>query len=190
MPVNVASVDLDLSGLDELSSMFRQRGVAKKAVKAAAKVVLPVAKSLAPRRTGALQQAQSVKAEAGNKGATGAYAVVGARMSVKKTVTVPGRRKPIEVVPGNYQYLVALGTRPHSLGKGSKLQRKVKPGNSVAVGQKLGKQHPGAKSNNFLKSAFEATKDAAGEAGAAAMAEETQKAIAKEAARLAAAGKT
>ncbi len=159
---------IDVSGLANLAKETQKRTVALKGVRAGIKVLLPAARSGAPRKSGLLARAQGTKVAKGRKGKTIAYAVQGARTKVSKMVRRPGSTKLVKAVPSLYDHLVGGGTKPHMVG---------------------GRKHPGSKAQPYRKSAYESRKTEIGEAAATAMAAETQKLIAKEAAKLAAKGK-
>ena len=160
MPTQKAGFNLDLSGLDAIASVAKQRAITLKAVKAGAKLVQAAAKSKAPKRSGALRQSLGIKSKKGTRGKTLALAIVGARTKVQKMVKVRGRSSKVLAVPSKYSHLVEKGTKPHG-------------------------GHPGAKAKPFLRPAFDATKDAAGAAGARVMIAEVEKAIAQQAAKFA-----
>ena len=178
-----SKVDLDLSGLANIASNLKRRALAKKAVTKAARVVQQAVKSLVPTRQGggggSLKQAQGVKAAAGTKGDTLAFAVQGAARRWFKTITFPGRKKATKVVPAFYDHLVDAGTQPHSIKKGSKIGRKGK----ASTGQSGG-LHPGTKAARFREQAWSTVKGRAGEEGMAVLAQGILDAMAKEAARL------
>lgn len=164
-------IEVDTSGLRQLSSVSKQRGVTLKGARAGAKVVQRAGKSAAPKRrgSGALKQSLGVKAAKGKRGKTLAYAVVGPRKKFRKTVTVGGRTTT--AVPAFYAHLVEKGIRPHSLKKGSLLARR----NKKAVGQGVGRQHPGAKPRPFLGPAYESNKGVIRDVMLRTMAEEITK---------------
>lgn len=170
-----AGFSLDISGIDHLLTLAKQRQIAAKAVKKGAKLIQSAAKAGAPRRkrSGTLRRSIGVKAVKG-KG-TSAYAAVGARRKVEKMVSVGKRGRKVKTVPSKYAHLVEYGTRPHTLGKDSKLTRKDGSGEE----KQHGKRHPGAKAKPFLRPAFEATKDRAIEVAKEAMAEGVKEALAK-----------
>lgn len=174
-------LSLDLSGLDAIESLAKQRAITLKAIKAGAKLVQAGAKARAPKRkgSGALKQSLGVKAVKGKRGKTLALAVIGARKKVSKMVKPPRGTKLIKAVPAFYAHLVEDGTKPHSIRKGSKLARKGKP---AAGPQDL--KHPGSKPRPFLRPAWSAVKDEALAAAAIAFGGELQKAIEKQSARL------
>lgn len=144
MAILRTKVAIDLSGLKKLEKATQQRRVTQKAVKSGAKVVQSAAKGSAPRASGALRQSLGVKAEKGRKGKTIAFAVVGPRKKVRKLVKRKGSRMPIVAVPAFYAHLVERGTRPHAIGKGSRLARRGKAGSAT------GRLHPGSRPRPFL----------------------------------------
>jgi hypothetical protein len=136
MPRTVSvSVKVDTSGLRGLASDARRRTMTVRAVGAGARVVAKAAKPLAPRRAahgGTLKRSLGSKAGKGRRGKTIAFAVVGPRKSVERTI--PRGRKAVRVVPFFYAHLAEKGTRPHGLGGGRK--------------------HPGARPRPFLRPAW------------------------------------
>ncbi len=156
------SVKTDVSGMMAILSEAKQRRVTLKGVKAGAKLLKLAARSQAPKRqgSGALQQAQGVKAAKGNKGVTISYAVQGARKKVVRMVRTGRSKKPQKAIPALYDHLVQFGTKPHAVGK-------------------KGGRHPGAKPNPYRKRAWVTVKDAAGKATLDAMGAELRKLIAK-----------
>lgn len=177
MAILKATVKLDTSGLARLASPAKQRAITLKAVKAGAKVIPGAAKSLAPRRSGALKQSLGIKAVRGTKGKTSALAVIGARKKVVKEIQRSKKSaSKTKAVPAFYAHLVEKGTRPHALGKGAKLARKGKP--QIHTNQ-TGRQHPGAKAHPFLKPAWEGNADRAIEAGEKVISQEIAKLMTK-----------
>jgi HK97 gp10 family phage protein len=160
MATQRAGLELDLSGLKALASLTQARGVTLKGVRAGGKIVQAAAKARAPKRSGALRQSIGLKAQKGNKGKTVALAVIGARKKVQKMVRPPRGTKKILAIPAKYAHLVEKGTKPRT-------------------------GHPGAKANPFLRPAFDATKSRAVQEASRVIAEEIQKVIAKQAAKLA-----
>jgi HK97 gp10 family phage protein len=171
----------DTSGLKALSSAAKKRTVTQRAVKAGAKIVQRAAKAAAPKRkgSGALKQSVGIKAAKGRRGKTLAYAVVGPRKKVRKTVRVGGRT--VTAVPAFYAHLVEKGTRPHSLTKGAKLARRGR----AAAGQGRVPQHPGARPNPFLGPAFTRNRGPVAAEVKRVMAAEVEKEVKKAAAKLA-----
>lgn len=172
-----AKVVVDTRGLAGLVTKAKERSITLRAVKAGARLVQADAKAAAPRRkgSGALRQSLGTKAVKGTRGSTVALAVVGARKKVVKTLS--RGNKSVRVVPAFYAHLVEKGTRPHAIGKGSKLGRKGK-----ASGPQAGGMHPGAKAQPFLVPAWESNRSRAAEEAKKVLADEIQKAIAKAAA--------
>lgn len=183
-----AKVTTDVSGMLSLVKKAKARSITLKGVRAGAKVLLKAVRPRTPRRkrSGALRQAQGVKAAKGRKGKTISFAVQGARVKVQKFVKLDGYRTPQKVVPANYDHLVQGGTRQHRLGKGEKLER-IAVGRRRSVkgtGQIAGGLHPGAKKNPYRRSTYEAVKDQVGRVMNATMGTELQKEIAKENAKI------
>lgn len=190
-PVSIlAKVEVDVSGLEALSSEAKKRNVTIHGARAAGKVLLPAARAGAPKRpgSGALRRAQGVLVKKGTRsGTTASFAVQGARKKVDRMIVVRGRKKAQRVVPAFYDHLVQLGTRPHALGKGESLGRDATKRRKAIVrtGQGSGK-HPGAKKNPYRERAWGAVSARAGTAALAAMDVALVKEIAKQSARLAA----
>lgn len=158
-----AALGLDLSGLAAIRGVARKRAITLKAVKAASRIVQPAAKAGAPKESGAMAQSIGTKAVKGTRSKTGALAVIGARVKVRKLVKRGRGGKRVLAVPAKYLHLVTGGTKPHG-------------------------SHPGSRPNPFMLSAFSATKGRALDAARSTLAAEIQKVIAREAARLAAKG--
>lgn len=175
-------VEVDVRGFQGVVSTAQTRSITLKGVRAGIKVLVGPAKAGAPKRSGALKQAQGYRAAKGRKGKTIAFAVQGAKVATTKTY------KGRTVKPGKYDHLVQGGTRPHRLGKGEKLSRTVstkaadifKPGTA----QTSGGRHPGAKPNPYRRRAYQAHKDAIGAAVQKAMSDDLNKVLAREAAKL------
>jgi hypothetical protein len=171
MATNSVKIELDLSGLQGVATVAKQRAITRKVAMKMARVIKPAVKAEAPKRTGTLKQAIWAKATKGRKGKTISFAVVGARKAVRRKVTVKGvagRGTFSELaVPFNYQNLVALGTKPHSLTKGGG-----------------GKSHPGARANNFLRRGYESKKSEAAAEGQRVASEEFRAVIAKQSQRI------
>ena len=182
------SVKTDVSGIKAVVSAAKSRAITLAGAKAAGKPLKNAARSAAPKRpgSGALKQAQGVKAAKGTKsGSTASYAVQGARKKVVKLVKVRGRKKPVKAVPAFYDHLVQLGTKPHALGKGESLGRAATKRRKAVVktAQTSGK-HPGTAPNPYRRRAWESVKGAAGAAAVAAMGKATQKEIDRQAAKV------
>ena len=183
-----AKIRTDVSGILALVGKTKARTITLQGVRAGAKVLLKAARSMAPRRkrSGALRQAQGIKAAKGRRGNTISYAVQGAKTKFVKMVTPKGYRTPQKTVPANYDHLVEGGTQPHRLGKGESVGRAAVGRRRAVAGtsQTRGGQHPGTKPNPYRKRAYESVKGEVGAAMNRAMAEAIQKEIAKEAARV------
>jgi HK97 gp10 family phage protein len=166
MAVLKAGLSLDLAPLKSLATAAKQRAVTLKGVRAAAKIVQAAVKARAPKRkrSGALKQSIGQKSAKGKRGRTLAYAVVGARTKVVKSVPVGKGGRTITAKPAKYAHLVERGTKPHG-------------------------GHPGAKPKPFLVPGLRATQAQASSAAMKAMADEVQKSLAKEQAKLARVGK-
>lgn len=145
-----------------------KRGVRNKilrpAVSAAARPLRQTAKSNVPVRSGALKKAIDMKIKSGRQTVFG---VVGPRSNpkVETTYTEPGRTKARKVVPNFYAHLVEGGTRPHAVGRGSRLQNlraamkaarrgDTKRANRAATHRQTGRMHPGTPAVRFLARAF------------------------------------
>lgn len=178
MAILRTKVQLDLSGLKKLEKATQQRRVTLAAVKDGAKVVQKSAKGSAPRSSGALKQSLGIKGAKGRKGKTIAFAVVGPRKKVRKLVKRKGSRRTVVAVPAYYAHLVEQGTRPHTLGKGSRAKARL--GKKASRG---GAQHPGTKPKPFLRPAYTGNKKAIASAITKKLAVEIQKEIAKAAIR-------
>lgn len=181
-------VTTNVAGLQFLASEVKKRTVTLAGAKAAGKVLKLAARVGVPRRagSGALRQAQGVKAAKGTKaGTTASFAVQGARKKVDKMVRLKGRKKATRVVPAFYDHLVQLGTRPHALGKGESLGRDATKRRKAVVRTAQGSgKHPGARANPYRKRAWEAVKEPAAAAAMKAMGAAVRKAIAQQAARV------
>lgn len=176
-------VKTDLEVVRLLVGDLKARGVTLAGARAAARLLVRAAKAAAPVKSGALRKAQGFRAKKGTKGRTVSYAVQGARAKLAYAVTRPGRRTPQKAVPALYDHLVELGTRPHAVGKGSRLFRA--DGKRVkGAGTRAGGRHPGAKPNPYHARSWAAVKGGAGEAALAAMSREIGKLLARERAAL------
>lgn len=156
---------IDTSGIAGVVTEAKKRNITLKGAKAAAKILLVAARAQAPRRrgSGALRQAQGIKAVKGRKGTTISFAVQGARTKVVKVVRLPGRKTPKKATPALYDHLVQLGTKPHKIGKG---------------------RHPGTAANPYRRRAWEGVKGAAADACLDAMGAATRKEIERQSAKV------
>jgi hypothetical protein len=192
-----ANVKVDTSGFVSVVSEAKTRGITLKGVKAGIRILQTAAKTAAPRRarSGALRRAQGVKARKGWAGSTTSYAVQGARVRVVNFVRLKKYRKPVKVVPANYDHLVLGGTRPHRLGKGERLRRpktkRRKRRNRktplLMTFQTTGGKHPGTKPNPYRKRAWERVKRQVGREVMRVMRNELIKVVNKERRKLRAA---
>lgn len=175
------AVKTDVSGITAVVTAAKARGITLAGAKAAGNPLKNAARAAAPKRpgSGALKQAQGVKAAKGTKaGTTASYAVQGARKKVVKMVKVRGRKKPVKAVPAFYDHLVQLGTGPHAVGKGESLGRSgTKRRKAVAKTAQASGKHPGTAPNPYRRRAWQTVKGPAGAAAVAAMGRATQKEI-------------
>jgi hypothetical protein len=138
------------------------------------RIVLQKAKQVAPRETQALRNSLASRTrtyqttlQAGRAtvvsiiGPRRAYTASVRRMRVimakgrPRRVFYPARRET--AVPSNYVHLLALGVRPHSLGRKSYLARSR---DEYQISDQHGHMHPGVKARNFMQLAAD---QAAGE---------------------------
>lgn len=178
----------DTSGIAAVVTAAKARSITLAGARAAGKLLKTAARATAPKRpgSGALKQAQGVKAAKGTKaGTTASYAVQGARKKVVKMVKVRGRKKPLKAVPAFYDHLVQLGTKPHALGAGESLGRAASRRRKAAprTAQTSGK-HPGARPNPYRERAWAAVKGPAGSAAVAAMGAAANKEMARQHSRV------
>lgn len=108
-----------------------QRKVKRKALEKATKPTLLAARRLAPKESGLLKKSVARKT-ATYKASGTIVAMIGPRRGMKRMVTREGRRWPRYADPVHYAHLAEYGTRPHALGKGSRLAR-VGPGAAKAA---------------------------------------------------------
>jgi len=143
------------------------RKAMRASLRAASKPVLGAAKQRAPMETGALRKALGVGVRAQVRGEVpqGIATMRARRARIPDHATeFGGKRKR---VPANYIWLVALGTRPHSLKKGGRLQRyrriplqRIIQGEARTLhgqersGVGRGGRHPGAAPNPFMQKAL------------------------------------
>lgn len=179
-------VKTDVTGFVKLIGKTKTRTVTLKGVRAGAKELLKIVRPLVPRRkrSGALRQAQGVKAAKGKKGKTVSFAVQGAKTNIIKFVKLQGYKTPQKVWPAKYDHLVQGGTKAHRLGKGEAVER-LRRGRVATrqTAQTTGGQHPGTAPNPYRKRAYEAAKHRIGAVMNKVMGDELQKEIAKLAAK-------
>lgn len=183
------SVKVDTSAIPGFIDEMKKRNVALRAVRKGIKIVLPIARSMAPKKLGHLKRAQSVKAVKGKKTKTGAYALQGARTKYVKIVPAGSRSKSgtRRVVPAFYDHLVIGGARPHVIRKGSQLGRTqdtYKIRQRATIGQGTGKPHPGTKPNPYRMRAWRSVEEQVQQVVAEQLAVETQKELDKAAAKM------
>lgn len=160
-------INFKTAGVPELFAALREadKKIARKAIrrgiKAAIKPIVKDAKSEVPEETGTLKKSLGDKIASYKSGSV-VVGIGGPRYDKKpkpgkpqkkkrfaRKVMVGGKEK--ERVPTFYAHLVEKGTRPHALGKGSRIARMDK--RKVAVNQH-GRLHPGGKPHPFLKPAL------------------------------------
>lgn len=125
---------------------------------AGAAILRDEARRHVPIRTGALKK--SIIAETDRHGSTREKLVVKVKIAPNAfKITPKGRLKKVsrksqkargknyvrgEVYPRNYAHLVEFGTQPHTVGRGSKVEK-----------SQYGLQHPGAKKHPFMRPALD-----------------------------------
>ena len=151
--------------LKELSRGTAQN-VIRRGLNAGGAVIRDEARRLVPVRTGALKK--SIISRTNRKGQTRDRVAVEVvidnkvfteveRKSKKKgrvTKKLKGERRKAgvgiagKIYPRNYAHLVEYGTKPHALGKGSKLNP------TKGEAEQSGRMHPGAKPKPFMRPAY------------------------------------
>ncbi len=164
-----------VTGLDDLKAGLarlktgKRNGVLRTACrKAAAPVRRQVKAALAGLgySGGLLDKSIGVKVGVSRKG--NVFAVVGPRTGFKgprsaRVLTPLGLRyQKAGANPSYYAHLVELGTKPHALGKGSRLTRTTRSG-KVRPGQQRGRVHPGARRRPFIGPGLARAEGQAGE---------------------------
>jgi HK97 gp10 family phage protein len=147
--VKVEGVSEILRSLREADEKVAKKSL-RQAVNEATKPVLREAKAGVPTATKSLKKSLGRKVKS-YKGGRIVFALVGARKDSKGKPAKFRRQvrrskvgKEITRNPVKYLHLVEGGTKPHSLAKGSRLG--------------IGKQHPGARPNPFMRRANDRTK--------------------------------
>ncbi len=134
--------------------------ILRPAVKHAAKIVLKAVKAKVPTRTRNLKKSLAVKVKTYRRTGT-VVAIIGPRKGRKTQIGTysrgPNKGKPIYEDPANIAHLVEFGTRPHAIGKGSRLARVLKSGRLTKEIQ-TGGMHPGAAAQSFIRAGWDATK--------------------------------
>lgn len=165
-------VQFKTTGVPELFAQLQaiDKKLARKAMKAGIKeinkVVLNKIKAGVPVETKTLKKAQGSKIVSFQSGLI-QVGITGARFDAKpkpgkqakpkkfsRKVKVKGLygEREIQRTPTYYAHLVEFGTRPHALGKGSRIARKDR--RKVKIAQH-GMRHPGAKDQPFMRPAHD-----------------------------------
>lgn len=154
-------------GLADIQAKLKElsRGTAlnvmRRGLNAGGAVIRDEARRLAPKRTGALKKAIISRTNRQKEARhlawvevvidSKVYAIVkktGKNGKVRKRLKgerhVKGQSIKGKIYPRNYAHLVEFGTRPHALGRGSKLKK----------GIQTGRVHPGAKPKPFMRPAY------------------------------------
>jgi len=154
------SVDLrDLRLKMELLGVRVSTNVVRRGLLAGAGVIRDEARLRAPKRTGALKK--SIIAETDRKGSSRERLIANVKIAPRSFAVSPkGRAKAVsakvqkargkrtvrgELYPRAYAHLVEFGTRPHQVGKGSRLSK----------GRSSGGSHPGTAPQPFLRPAYD-----------------------------------
>jgi hypothetical protein len=164
-------IEMRLDGLRELKHFFEElplriieKGL-KQAANAGATPVLSAYRSNITVRSGLLKKAAKKKVKL-YRDKEIAVALVGVDKNVR------GEFKGRKVRPANYQHLIELGVRPHSIAKGAE-RASIKRGNVIraTVGHVKNRlsgaaaaENPGFAGRHYLKRAEESAADAALEA--------------------------
>lgn len=162
------AVKFEFEGVSELYRALKDADVKlakktmKKAITQGNKLILKDAKAFVPTQTKTLKKALGSKVKV-MKGGGVVVGIVGPRKDAKGKP--PKYRRKVKVTtrygmkemyrnPVKYAHLVEKGTRPHTLGKGSTLNRKTSRGTVIPLVQR-GNKHPGAVPKPFLRPALE-----------------------------------
>lgn len=140
------------------------------ALREAAAPIVSDAQANVPVRYGLLKKSLGVLIRRYNRGLR-VVAVIGPRTGFAGT----DRRGRID--PALYGHLVEWGTRPHAVGKGSKIARESRARfawRNTGLKQS-GRRHPGARPSRFLTRAFDAHKNQVGDVLARKIAEAIRK---------------
>ncbi|QQS08677.1 MAG: HK97 gp10 family phage protein [Phycisphaerales bacterium] len=167
----------------ELLGVRLTTNVIRRALLSGARVIRDEARIKAPKRTGALKKA--IVAETDRKGSTRDRLVAVVKIAPKSyTVSPKGRAKTVsskvqkargkrsvkgEVYPRAYAHLVEFGTRPHAVGKGSRLSK----------GRAGGAMHPGTPPQPFIRPAYDTKRGEASSKIIATLRQEFQKELTK-----------
>lgn len=148
--------------LDSLPTKIANQAV-RRALYAGGKVIAEEAKGMVQIRTGALRKSIVVEPGKSRERNQIMMKVTIARRSFKliNGVITKNKKKKGErayrkgdIYPRNYAHLVEWGTKPHSLGKGSKRKYAI-------VGMQHGAWHPGAVPKPFLRPAYASKREEA-----------------------------
>lgn len=154
---------MQVTGIEDLERKLKKltapqfRTVVAKASNRAMKPVEKAAEAAVPKEFGILKKSISRKQKRYRRANT-TVTLVGPKKGMKQIVSrkrVFGKRTVEFKEPRDpvfYAHLVEKGTRPHSLGKESKLF--LRAGGGKTPGKQHGAMHPGAKAQPFLKQAL------------------------------------
>lgn len=170
---------IDVEGIQEaLREIEAMSGNVRAAISLATRrsgrIVLRKAKQVAPRETQALINSLASRTRTYQTtiqaGRAAVVSIIGPRRAYTanvrrmRVIMARGRerrvfypRKRETAVPSNYVHLIALGVRPHSLGRKSYLARSR---DQYQISDQFGAMHPGVRPRNFMQIAAE---QAAGE---------------------------
>lgn len=154
---------MQITGIEDLDKKLKKltapqfRTVVAKASNRAMKPVEKAAEAGVPKEFGILKKSISRKQKRYRRANT-TITVVGPKQGLKQIVSrkrVFGKRtiefkEPRD--PVYYAHIVEKGTRPHTLGKGTKLF--LRAGGGKTPGEQRGRMHPGSKAQPFLKPAL------------------------------------
>jgi HK97 gp10 family phage protein len=153
-------------GVPELIKALREadKKIAKRAmnksVREATKPILKDAKAGVAVDTKTLKKALGTKVKV-YKGGAGAVGLVGIRkdkkgkpVKHKRKVGTNSKGEDVYRDPVKYAHMVEFGTKPHTVAKGDMLARKGRKHRE----RQIGKKHPGAKPQPFLRPALDKNK--------------------------------
>lgn len=177
----MSAVTARLEGLDgalrklaSLKAAVRNK-LSRQAVNAGAKLVQAEVKARAPvGETGALRMSIGRKVQT-YRGSGTTVGLVGpqtgfarkgkGKKSARRQTKLGAKLQALGANPSKYAHLVEKGTRPHAIGKGSRLRKR----------RQIGRMHPGARAKPFEAPAYQATAVRAAEAVAQSLAEGIQR---------------
>lgn len=166
----VKPVTFEVEGLREVMDRLLElpgrtaRNVVRRSIYAGAVIIRDDARLRVSKRTGALRKAIIARTNRRNLPTMyfGEVTIAGLAFTknekgkIKRAKKLPGQTKKYlrgQIYPRNYAHLVEFGTRPHAVGRGSRLKG--------VLGTQTGRMHPGAKPKPFIRPAYEAKKFAA-----------------------------